>query len=104
MSIDSRFTDAVYVQDATEGWDGTKTYSELEGHNMGYARVLSQRERASVDKPALFSTHRIAMTCDIIPKYGDRLRIGTALYDVKGVDPHGLSGGGFQTVDCEVVT
>jgi hypothetical protein len=104
MSINSWFRDPVYVQDVAEAWDGAKTYTERAGNNMGYARVLSQRERASVDKPALFSTHRIVMTCVLIPEYGDRLRIGTAHYDVKGVDPHGLSGGGFQTVDCEVVT
>jgi hypothetical protein len=44
------------------------------------------------------------MTCDVIPIYGERLRIGTGLYMVKGVDAHGLSGGGFQTADVEVVT
>lgn len=101
--IASWFTETVYVQHGTKSWDGSMTWADRAGSNKGYIRVLSQRERASIDKPSLFSTHRVAMTREVIPIYGERLRIGTSYYIVKGVDQHSLSGTGFQTVDCEVV-
>jgi hypothetical protein len=49
------------------------------------------------------------MECAVIPAYGNRLMVTgddgtTAYYMVKLVNPQKLSGGGFQTVDCEVVT
>ena len=102
--IQAWFTETIYVQHCTKAWDGAETWADRPGSNKGYIRVLSQRERASVDKPSLFSTHRVAMTGTVIPIYGERLRIGSGLYIAKGVDAHGLSGGGFQTADVEVVT
>lgn len=102
--IASWFTETIYVQHGTKAWDGSMTWADRAGSNKGYIRVLSQRERASIDKPSLFSTHRVAMTREVIPIYGERLRIGTSYYIVKGVDQHGLSGTSFQTADVEVVT
>lgn len=101
--IDARFKDTIYVQAPTIGWDGATTWADRAGSNKGYIRTLSMRERASVDKPSLYSTHRAVMTCTVIPVYGERLRIRTSYYAVKGVDPQALSGQGFQTVDCEVI-
>jgi hypothetical protein len=103
MSIDARFTTPIYVQIGTIAFGGAMTWADRAGNNLGYIRVLSQRERASVDKPTLFATHRAVMTCAVVPVYGQRLSIGTAYYMVKGVDAHNLSGGAFQSVDCEVV-
>jgi len=102
--IDARFKTAIYVQTATVAFGGGTTWADVAGNNLGYIRVLSQRERASLDKPTLFSTHRAVMTRTVVPVYGQRLRIGSSYYMVKGVDQHELSGTGFQTVDCEVVT
>jgi hypothetical protein len=102
--IDGRFNTPIFVQTPTSSWGGATTWSDRAGQNLGYLRVLSQRERASTDKPTLFSTHRAVMTCSVVPIYGERLRIGSSYYIVKGIDAHELSGGNFQTVDCEVVT
>lgn len=102
--IDARFKDTIYVQTPTPGWDGATTWADRSGSNLGYIRTLSMRERASVDKPSLYSTHRVAMTREVIPIYGERLKIGTSYYIVKGVDQHELSGASFQTSDVEVVT
>jgi len=109
MSIDTHYNATIYVQTNTPTWDGTASWADRSGSNRGYVRVLSSRERASVDKPTLFSTHRAAMTCAVVPLYGERLRVvpdsGTApeYYDVKLVNPSRLSGGAVQLVDCEVV-
>lgn len=103
MSIDRLFDTAIYVQSNTPGWDGSDVWADRAGYNRGYIRVLSQRERASIDKPTLFSTHRAVMTRSVIAVYGQRLRIATSYYIIKGVDQHELSGKKFQTVDCEVV-
>lgn len=102
--IEARFTTPIYVQASTTIFGGGTTWADRAGVNMGYLRTLSMRERASQDKPTQVSTHRAAMTCAVVPVYGQRLRIGAKYYMVKGVDPHALSGSSFQTVDCEVVT
>lgn len=104
MGIEKYFTKTIYIQESTGGFGGSTTWADKDGSNKGYIRVLSQRERASVDKPTLFSTHRVAMTTTVSVKYGNRIRIGTDYYMVKGVNPQQLSGGDFVTVDCEVVT
>jgi len=103
MSIESRFKDTIYVQAGTVAYGGAVTWADETGYNKGYIRVLSARERVSIDKPTLFATHRAVMTRTIEPVYGQRLRIGANYYMVKGVDQHELSGTFFQTVDCEVV-
>lgn len=104
MSIDSQFTDTIQVQTGTVALGGATTYANRGALNKGYIRVLGSRERASVDKPTLFATHRAVMTRATVPAYGEFLLINGTRYKVKLVDQHSLSGGGFQTVDCEVVT
>jgi len=108
MSIAKWFTTEIYIQNMTTAFGGAATYTSVSGYNMGYIRVLSQRERASIDKPTLFSTHRVAMTKDITPVYGQFLLIGSTRYKVKGVNPQALSSFSsmatdLQTVDCEIV-
>lgn len=103
MSIESRFDKIIYVQTGTVVFGGATTYASAAATNKGYIRILSQRERASIDKPTLFCTHRVAMTCNIVPVYGQFLLIDSIRYKVKGVNPQKLSGGTFQTVDCELV-
>lgn len=107
MSIDSHFRTPIYVQAPTDTFGGATTWTDVAGHNMGYIRVLSQSERASIDKPTLFSTHRVAMTKTVVPVYGQRLRIVedgvTSYYMVKGVNSLSAARAPFQTVDCEVV-
>jgi hypothetical protein len=104
MGIEKYFTQTIYIQEETTGFGGAKTWEDKDGSNKGYIRVLSQNERASVDKPTLFSTHRVVMTKTVSAAYGNRIRIGTSYYMVKGPNPQLLSGGNFVTVDCEVVT
>jgi len=103
MSIEARFKDTIYVQTGTVIFGGGTTWADDAGSNKGYIRLLNARERVSIDKPTLFATHRAVMTRTIVPVYGQRLRLGTDYYMVKGVDQHGLSGTQFQTIDCEVV-
>jgi hypothetical protein len=106
--INNKYNATIYVQASSTAFGGAITWTTQAGSNRGYVRVLGSRERVSSDKPTLFSTHRAAMDCIVIPLYGNRLMVvgddgTTAYYIVKLVNPQKLSGGGFQTVDCEVV-
>lgn len=100
--IQRLLTDTIYVQHNTPGWDGSESWADR-GSCKGYIRTLSSRERPSGDKPTQFVTHRIVLDVTTVPVYGERLRKGTEYYSVKLVNPHKLSGGTFQIVDCEVV-
>jgi len=101
--IQRLLTDTIYVQHNTPSWDGSESWSDR-GSCKGYIRTLSGRERPSGDKPTQFVTHRAVLDMTTIPVYGELLRSGTDCYDIKLVNPHKLSGGTFQIVDCEVVT
>lgn len=105
--IDARFTTAIYVQIGTTVFGGGTTWADRAGHNMGYVRTLNYKESVAVDKAVLVKSRKAVMTTAVVPVYGQRLRAVedgvSKYYMVKNVDPQKLSGGGFQTVDCEVV-
>lgn len=103
MSINAHFDSSIAVQTGTATFGGAMSYSTV-GTNRGYIRALGASERVSVDKPTLFATHRAVMDMTVTPVYGQFLLLGSVRYKVKLVDPHGLSGGAFQTADCEVIT
>jgi hypothetical protein len=111
VSIESRYDSTICVQTSTVVLGGGTTWSDKTGAagNRGYVYALSARERASIDKPTLFSTHRVLMEVVTVPVYGNRLRVAkddgtTRYYMVKMSDVKSFSAGSFQQVDCEVVT
>lgn len=110
MSIESRYDASIYVQLGTVALGGGTTWADKTGAvaNRGYVYALGAHERASVDKPTLFATHRALMESVTVPVYGNRLRVArddgtTTYYMVKLVASKRFSAGSFQQVDCEVV-